>query len=319
MAPVPNTGVDKILQAHTSASAAPNREVFALFSLSGRIAVVTGANQGIGLEVASAYAEAGAVVYCLDISPTPSEDFKVVDAYLNALPALPQDGSLSPQVLKTSTADASTGTAREELRKERGRLVYVKADVTNQMEMWDRLEKIAEIEGRVDVCVANAGILRSFSCLDYPEQEWKNIMDVNVNGVLYTAQAAARQMKRLGIPGSIILTASMSGSITNQGQQWTGYNTSKSAVIQMGRSLACELGKDGIRVNTVSPGYIYSKMTKQFLDSQPGLKENWAAQNPLGRIGRTQELRGPYLWLASDGSTFCTGSDIIVDGGHRAW
>lgn len=84
-------------------------------------------------------------------------------------------------------------------------------------------------------------------------------MDVNVDGALFTAQAAGRQMERLGIPGSIILTASMSGSITNFGQHWVAYNTSKSAVIQMARSMACELGPKKIRVNTISPGYIYTQ------------------------------------------------------------
>ena len=85
-------------------------------------------------------------------------------------------------------------------------------------------------------------------------------MDVNVNGVLFTAQAAGRQMEKLGIPGSIILTASMSGSITNFGQHWAAYNTSKSAVIQM----ACELGPKGIRVNSISPGYIYTQCAFAF-------------------------------------------------------
>ncbi|KXN93248.1 Sorbose reductase sou1, partial [Leucoagaricus sp. SymC.cos] len=145
------------------------------------------------------------------------------------------------------------------------------------------------------------------------------LMDVNVDGVLFTAQAAGRQMEKLGIPGSIIMTASMSGSITNFGQHWVAYNTSKSAVIQMARSMACELGPKKIRVNSISPGYIYTQMTKDFLDPRPELMKQWSAQNPLGRIGRPDELRGVTLWLASDASTFCTGSDIIVDGGHRAW
>jgi len=155
-------------------------------------------------------------------------------------------------------------------------------------------------------------------------------MDVNVNGVLFTAQAAGRQMQKLGIPGSIILTASMSGSITNFGQHWVAYNTSKSAVIQMARSMACELGPKGIRVNSISPGYIYTqcafafilsseivdlfrlgshRMTKDFLDPRPELMTQWSGQNPLGRIGRPDELRGVTVWLASDASTFCTGSE----------
>jgi len=111
----------------------------------------------------------------------------------------------------------------------------------------------------------------------------------------------------------------MSGSIANQNQHWVAYNTSKSAVLQMGRSMACELGVKGIRVNTISPGYIYTQMTRNFLDTKPHLMAEWSAQNPLGRLGRPDELRGVVLWLASEASTFCTGSDIIVDGGHRAW
>jgi len=142
---------------------------------------------------------------------------------------------------------------------------------------------------------------------------------VNVNGVLYTAQAAGRQMVRLGIPGSIILIASMSGSIANQGQHWVAYNTSKSAVVQMARSMAVELGPNRIRVNSISPGYILTKMTEAFLKPQPELHAKWASHNPLGRLGNPDELRGVTLWLAGDTSTFCTGSDIIVDGGHRAW
>ncbi|KEP45711.1 sorbose reductase sou1 [Rhizoctonia solani 123E] len=134
------------------------------------------------------------------------------------------------------------------------------------------------------------------------------------------AIAAGQQMTRFGTPGSIIPMASISGSATNRVRSCLGaYNTSKSAVLQMTRSLACELGKHKIRVNSISPGYIYTKMTAAYLDSQPGLEEKWSNLNPLGRIGRPDELRGVTAWLASDASTFCTGSDIIVSGGHLAW
>ena len=199
-------------------------------------------------------------------------------------------------------------------------------------------------------------------------------MNVNVNGVLYAAQAVGRQMARLGIPGSIILIASMSGSVYNKvrwpalddllganlypvsskGHHYVSYGTSKSAVLQMARSMACELGPMNIRVNSISPGYMVTKyvnrsrlrstringftlrMTGSYLSANPELIQTWSEQNPLGRLGRPYELRGVVTWLASDASSFCTGSEwamilyfeshltellnsIIIDGGHTAW
>ncbi|ESK84115.1 sorbose reductase sou1 [Moniliophthora roreri MCA 2997] len=259
-----------------------------LFSLEKRVALVTGAERGIGLEIALALAQAGAVVYCLDLAAQPTEEWLQVQQYLKG---------------------SDNGA----------RLEYMRGDVTDQKQMWKIVEDIVAKEGRIDVCFANAGILRGAECLEYPADEFKKLIDVNVNGVLFTAQAAGRQMEKLGIRGSIVITASMSGSITNRDQHWVAYNTSKAAVVQMARSMACELGPKGIRVNSLSPGYIYTKLTRAFLDPQPELKAKWESQNPLGRLGRPDELRGVALWLAGDGSTFCTGSDIIVDGGHRAW
>jgi len=280
------------------ASVTPIRTSLDTFSLAGRVALVTGGQRGIGLEIGLAFAEAGAIVYCLDLPKTPDENWFKVQRYAAQLPSL--------------------GT-NSEGRSLNGRLEYISADVTNQAMMWAKAEDIVNAEGRLDICVANAGILRGAECLDYPADEFQQLINVNVNGVLYTAQAAGRQMEKLGLPGSIIMIGSMSGSITNQGMHWTAYNTSKAAVLQMARSMACELGPKKIRVNSISPGYIYTDMTKAFLDSKPHLTEQWCCQNPLGRLGMPHELRGVALWLAGDGSTFCTGSDIIVDGGHRAW
>ncbi|KAF5356917.1 hypothetical protein D9756_006398 [Leucocoprinus leucothites] len=273
----------------------PARTALSSFLLIDRVALITGAQRGIGLEMALALAEAGATVYCLDLPSSPDAGWLKVQAYVAGLP------------------DLALGV------KNKGRLEYVSGDMTNQKQMWGIAEDIVKKEGRLDVCIANAGILRGAECLEYSAEEFRKLMDVNVDGVLFTAQAAGRQMEKLGIPGSIIMTASMSGSITNFGQHWVAYNTSKSAVKQMARSMACELGTKKIRVNTISPGYIYTQMTKDFLDPRPELMKAWSEQNPLGRIGRPDELRGVTLWLASDASTFCTGSDIIVDGGHRAW
>jgi len=294
-------GVAAVLSSpNANTSTNSTRTVFSLFSLLGRVAIVTGGHRGIGLEMALALAEAGAVVYCLDLPDQPDQDWVKVQKFVSGLPDLVPAGTGTQEVLK-------------------GRLEYACCDVTKQQEMWTLVEKIAEKEGRLDICIANAGILRSAEVLDYPADEFQKLLDVNINGVLYTAQAAGRQMAKHGISGSIIMIGSMSGSITNKGMHWTAYNTSKAAVIQMARSMACELGPKNIRVNSISPGYIYTDMTKAFLNDKPQLKQAWCAENPLGRLANPDELRGIALFLASDASTFCTGSDLIIDGGHRAW
>jgi len=274
----------------------PARTALTDFLLLGKVAIVTGGRRGIGLEVALAMAEAGAAVYCLDLPASPDDDWAKVHNYAAQLP--------SP--------DPNDPNAK-------GRLEYICADVTDQTGMWMKVEEIVKREGRLDICVAGAGILKEIDCLEWPAEEFKKLIDVNVNGCFFTAQAAARQMERLNIPGSIIMIASLSGTIANKGRHWVAYNTSKAAVVQMARSMACELGSKGIRVNSVSPGYIFTEMTRQFLDAHPHLLKEWSEHNPLGRLGRPDELRGVVLWLASSASTFCTGSDIIVDGGHRAW
>ncbi|KAJ7269552.1 hypothetical protein C8J57DRAFT_1322299 [Mycena rebaudengoi] len=271
----PAAGVEAAL-----AGAPPVRTAFSLFNLANRVAVVTGGHRGIGLELALAFAEVGAIVYCLDLPNEPDSEWLQVQRYAANLPKLEQ--------------------------QQNGRLEYMSGDVTDQKSM-------------IDVCVANAGIAHTAGCLDYPADGFRKVLEINVCGVLFAAQAAGRQMEKLGTPGSIILIGSMNGSVANKNQHWTAYNTSKSAVLQMGRSLACELAPKGIRVNTLSPGYTHTKMTRILLDTNPQIEAELSAQNPLGRFGRPDELRGAALWLASDASTFCTGSDIRVDGGQCAW
>ncbi|KAI5117168.1 hypothetical protein M0805_003984 [Coniferiporia weirii] len=287
--PLGPIGVEAALRAAKDASITPRPTLREEFDLTGRVAIVSGANRGLGLEMAETLCEAGATVYCLDLPAVPGADWSATRAYV-----------------------ARMGV-------ECARLEYVPVDVTDQRAVWRVVEDIARREGRMDVCIAAAGVLCGADCLDYPAEDFQKVMSVNVNGVLHTAQAAGRQMAKFGTPGSIVLIASMSGSITNKDHAWVAYNTSKSAVIQMGRSMACELGPKNIRVNTLSPGYIYTNMTAAYLDKYPELFEKWSELNPLGRLGRPDELRGAVAWLASDASTFCTGSDILVSGGHHAW
>ncbi|KAJ7581098.1 hypothetical protein C8J56DRAFT_794453 [Mycena floridula] len=286
ISPLAPIGVEAAMQASFDK---PKPKIFDEFALTDRVAIVTGGNGGLGLEMALALCEAGSrAVYCFDLPGQPSEEWQKTRQYIEKM------GS--------------------------SRLEYVAADVTNQEEMWKQGEKIGDKEGRLDCAVAAAGILKAHTdCLEYPAQQFKDVLAVNTNGVLFTAQAAGRQMRRFGNGGSIILIASMSGSITNRDHSWVSYNSSKSAVLQMARSMACELTKEGIRVNSLSPGYIRTKMTAAYLDKAPELLEKWSNLNPMGRIGRPDEMRGVAVWLASDASSFCTGSDILVNGGHHAW
>ncbi|CCO36462.1 Bacilysin biosynthesis oxidoreductase BacC [Rhizoctonia solani AG-1 IB] len=273
-------GVPAALEAASDPSVLPKRKIFDEFSLTGKVAVVTGGNQGLGLEIALAIAEAGAVVYVFDIAEHPGDHFTA---------------------------------AAEYIKKLGGALNYFTVDVTQQKIVWDKFEAIGSIEGRMDICFAAAGICETSPFLECKATNFQRIMDVNANGVLFTAQGAGRQMTRLGTPGSIILISSIAGS----GTTVTAYQASKAAVLQMGRSMAAELGPHKIRVNTISPGMMDTKLAKSTLNEET--KTLLINRNTLGRIGRPEEIRGVAVWLASDASSFCTGSEIVMDGGHRVW
>jgi len=180
-------GVNAAIQAANDPSYKPKPKIFDEFALTDRVGIVSGGNRGLGLEMALALCEAGArAIYCFDLPTTPSEDWTKAKDYVERL----QNGS---------------------------RLEYVSADVRKQKTMWEKVEEIGDREGRMDVCVAAAGILKTDTdCLTYPAKQFQDVLDVNTNGVLYTAQAAGQQMRRYENGGSIILIASMSGSITNK-------------------------------------------------------------------------------------------------------
>lgn len=284
-----NIGVNAVLNLRPESLNRHTTSIFAEFSLEGKTAVVTGGNRGLGLEMALAFVEAGAHVYVIDQAPEPCEDFKRVAEHCHML---------------------------------NRQIEFITADVTNADQMNEAMRYI-EKDSRtrsLDICVANAGIMQTHPALDYPADEFRKVMEVNTTGVFITAQAAARVMRqRPELTGSIILTASMSGTVVNRDQEWTAYNTSKSAVLQLGRNLAAEWGPYGIRVNTLSPGYFRTNLVADQLDSNPELLQRWSEANPMGRIGYPHELRGVVVWLASNASSFCNGADIIVSGGHTIW
>ncbi|KAM5541898.1 hypothetical protein V8D89_004627 [Ganoderma adspersum] len=291
-------GVARILESESEVPSSPSTPADSEstlftkeFSLADRVALVTGGHRGIGLEMALTLAEAGArTVYCVDLPKEPSADWKKVRDFAARL-------------------------------KHGSKLEYISQDVTDQEAMWRIGEMIGDREGRMDVCAAVAGIFSGVDvpAMDKPKELFQKVMGVNAGGALFTAQAAGRQMIRFGNGGSIILIASICGSVAMEPHfHDVAYHSSKSAILQMTRSMACELGSHRIRVNSISPGLIKTSLAA-FVEQDPAYAKLFTGMNPLGRLGRTDELRGVLAWLASDAGSFCTGSDIVVSGGHTAW
>jgi NAD(P)-dependent dehydrogenase (short-subunit alcohol dehydrogenase family) len=183
--------------------------------------------------------------------------------------------------------------------------------VTRRSENDALVEAAAEFGG-VDVFVANAGITLRSDSADVPEEDYRRLMAVNLDGVLFGAQAAARQMKNLGKPGSIVLMASM-GGIAGAGMT-VAYSTSKGGVVLMAKALADSLGPDGIRVNSIAPGTIDT----QLLRTTPGIaeaSEGFRKRTPLRRLGKPSEIADAVAFLGSDLSSYVTGIALLVDGG----
>jgi NAD(P)-dependent dehydrogenase (short-subunit alcohol dehydrogenase family) len=189
------------------------------------------------------------------------------------------------------------------------RALAVEADVTKPEQVSRMIEAVLRAFGTIDVLFNNAGICVNEKAEEMSFASWQKVIDVNLTGVFLVAQAAGRVMIKKG-GGSIINTASMSGHIVNQPQPQCGYNASKAGVIMLTKCLAAEWAPHKVRVNSISPGYIATEMTLKGTAWMPA----WIAATPLKRMGNPEELQGAVLYLASDASTFTTGSDIVIDG-----
>lgn len=243
-------------------------------------------------------AEAGADVYCVDILEEPSEgEWK----------------ALSDKASKLGV-----------------KVAYRQMDITNSDQVAQVLNGIEEeIENDaaannkapkyLRVLLACAATQQEVPAFDYPHEDFDKMQRVNITGTFITCQTAARIMARHGKSSSIMCIASMSGKVANRGVYSVAYNASKAGVAQLVRNLACEWGPHKIRVNSVSPGYVGTAMLNQLITTNPSILGNMTGGNPLGRIGRPHEFKGVAVFLASEASSFCTGSDIVIDGGHTAW
>lgn len=187
------------------------------------------------------------------------------------------------------------------------------ADVRNFESITTTISQIAKDFGGLDVVVANAGISGHKEAEDFTREQYKDIMSTNVDGVFHTAQAAAKIFKPQG-HGNLIITASISGSLVNLPQKQAVYNASKACVIHLAKSLAVEW-VDWCRVNCISPGYISTEMIGSLSEEW---KTKWMDLVPAKRFCDPAELKGAYVFCASDASSYMTGADIIIDGAYTA-
>jgi NAD(P)-dependent dehydrogenase (short-subunit alcohol dehydrogenase family) len=250
------------------------------FRLDQRVALVTGAASGIGRRIAIGLAEAGADVGCLD---------------------------LAGPGLDAATAD---------IERIGRRAVAVAADVTNAADLAAAVTRIESELGPLRFAVNSAGIANAAPAEEMSLEQWQRVIDINLTGVFLSCQAEARAMLAHE-RGSIVNIASMSGTIVNRGLLQAHYNSSKAAVAHLTKSLAMEWCRRGIRVNAISPGYTATPM-----NLRPEVAEQvqqFEADTPLGRMAGVDELVGPAVFLLSDAASFCTGVDLLVDGGFTCW
>ncbi|MHA1567497.1 MAG: SDR family NAD(P)-dependent oxidoreductase [Alphaproteobacteria bacterium] len=252
------------------------------YDLSGRVAVITGGGRGIGLACTQALAEAGARVVIADI-------------------------------------DAAVAAAGKATLAEAGiDATVVPLDVTKPDQVNAVADGLVEQFGGIDILVNNAGIVRSeVGAEDVADEHWRNVIDVNLNGVFWCCRSFGGHMKKRG-KGAIVNLGSISGYIVNRPQPQSYYNASKAAVHHLTRSLAAEWAPSGVRVNAVAPTYIDTELL-QTLDGVEVLKKDWIRDTPMGRLGQPQEIASVALFLASDAASLLTGTIILADGGFTCW
>jgi NAD(P)-dependent dehydrogenase (short-subunit alcohol dehydrogenase family) len=252
------------------------------FGLDGKAAVVTGGARGIGYAVAELSASVGADIAIIDI--------------------LGDVGVEAARKLSTSSGK---------------KVQFYKADLRDPGQAKEVAAKVEADFGKVDVLFNCIGINPNTDVLEISPEEWTNVMNVNVNGQFFIAQAFGKQMARHG-GGSIVAIGSNSGFIIDKPQPQAHYNTSKAAVHQMVKALAVELAPHKIRVNAVAPGYVMTEMTKRGLSTQEWVKM-WEEMTPMHRFADPSEIAYTMLFLASDAASYVTGAILLVDGGYTCW
>lgn len=203
-------------------------------------------------------------------------------------------------------------TAEELIELTDRKVIAIRTDCTDKAQVDEMVEQVVKELGGLNFCHNNAGICINAPAEEMTWEQWNRVINVNLNGIFLTDVAAGKYMLGHG-GGSIINTASMSAHIVNVPQPQCAYNASKAGVIQLTKSLAIEWAKRGVRVNSISPGYIGTELTLNSPTLVP-LINQWNELAPMGRMGTPQELEAICVYLAGDTSSFTTGADFIIDG-----
>ncbi len=254
----------------------------ALFDLSGRVGVVTGAGRGLGQVMALAMARAGADIAVLDI-------------------------------------DKETANQTAEMVKAVGRRsLDFGTDVTSMEQIEAMARKVIEVWGKIDILVNNAGINIRHPILELEEPEWDDVIRVNLKGVFIGTKVVGREMVKRRY-GKIINIASQSGLYAHRGEGMSPYHASKAGVIMFTKAAAGEWASFGVCVNCISPGFIVTDFNRHIWEKDTELAQRRIQVVPLGRTAQPHELEGAILFLASAASDYVTGHNLLVDGGYSIW
>jgi 3-oxoacyl-[acyl-carrier protein] reductase len=247
-----------------------------LFSLKGRVALVTGASSGLGNRFARTLANNGAAVVLV------------------------------------ARRVAKLRELQESIKMTGGRAVAVEADVTDRACTSRAFDAAEQAFGTVSILINNAGITHSGRAIDTAPEEWSKVLGTDLNAVFFCAQESARRMLTAKGPGAIINIASVLGLAVAKGI--AAYATAKAGVVQLTKALAVELAFKAVRVNAIAPGWFITEMNDEYLASDAGTAIK--REIPAGRFGKNGDFDGALLLLTSDAGSYITGATIVVDGGQ---